>query len=199
MTSRAADQHTSRGRLLEAGDEAQRRRLPEPEGPTSDEQLAGPDLEVEPGERLDVAVALRDADEGEPGRYSSARAKRASSSPSTWLAISLGDASSSYIASSSTGSAASSISGHVEMLGTAPHVVERVEEHLRVRRLRVRVEERVRLGDRLQRRHGAAGLGRDPLALLAERELDEPPRRVLVLRVLAACSTRRSAGSTPAP
>ena len=65
----------------------------------------------------------------------------------------------------------SSISGQVEIVGTAPHGRDRVEEHLGAARRLRRSEERRRPGHRDVRRHGAPGRRDDALALRAHREL----------------------------
>ena len=61
------------GRDLEAGDHAQRRRLPRPRRPQHAEELAVADLEVDAVHRDDVAEALDDAFQAEGGHLAVAR------------------------------------------------------------------------------------------------------------------------------
>ena len=69
-----AEKDPSGSRLLKPGDQPEERRLPAPGGADDREELALTDLEVERGERLDVAVALCETLETETAQGVSPRA-----------------------------------------------------------------------------------------------------------------------------
>ena len=62
------DRDRALGRLVEARDEAQRRRLAAPRGPDEDEELAGRDVEIEAREDARLPVRLADLLETNPGQ-----------------------------------------------------------------------------------------------------------------------------------